>query len=89
MVCTLVKADGAPALGCVDARGIRVQPYDGVPAPQLPERESPSLQYQRLGPYWQYDGWEKDQERTSIEGGGGVCCVYNGKWTCRLCSLGE
>jgi hypothetical protein len=88
MICIPVKLDGGPAFGCVDAsdvKGSHIEPWDGAPSPSLPESE-PETKPNRLGPYWKYEGWEKDNKETSAEGG--VCCVYNGKWTCRLCSLG-
>lgn len=43
MVCTLVKIDGEPALGCVDASavsGSEIRPYSPAPAPEIFEPDT-------------------------------------------------
>jgi len=58
LFCTLVKIDGEPAIGCVDASTVEYETIE-------PYESGPSAEKHFLGPYWKYDGYDKDKEQTS------------------------
>lgn len=71
LICTPIRLDDAPAFGCVDASKVdgHITPWDGVPAPSLPNRlESdptlPPMQHNHIGPYWHYDGQDRNLKDT-------------------------
>lgn len=60
-VCRFAKLDDQPVIVCVPGTAEerdRVRPYQPAPSPSLPEREN------HIGPYWRYDGRDRDVNST-------------------------